>query len=444
MKWNSLPRAPRLLILTLIIVLLGGCSAEESNKSKSAGDTKIAANVIYGSDGRLDLYQITDDRLLTLADSTVALVQTTDLTAASNESINLNTNNYGSIMNLCPTEKYREQDTLAFCSGSLIAPDIILTAGHCVQTEAQCESTAFVFGYAIKNIGNSPKSISKQEVYHCKEILKSERINDGADFAIIKLDRVVTGHKPLSLRLSGEASVQDSLVVVGHPAGLPTKIATGGSIRAISADFFQANLDTYGGNSGSAVFNAQTGLIEGVLVRGEMDYERQGTCRVSKICADEGCRGEDVTKISAVRAFLPDVGGITPQPPITPPPATPQPQKNEIFLSQVHVAIPDNSKTGIANSTVVNSVPNGRKVIVAVNIRHTYIGDLVVKVTAPDGKVITLHERAGGAQRNLIRNFEVTSKLGKVLKTGVYQISVKDLAQNDKGVLIDWSVRFNN
>ena len=93
---------------------------------------------------------------------------------------------------------------------------------------------------------------------------------------------------------------------------------------------------------------------------------------------------------------------------------------------------------------VFKTPTHGRKVIIAVNVRHTYIGDLVVKLTAPDGKVITLHERAGGSQRNLIRNFEVTSQLGNQTKTGVYQISVKDLAANDKGVLINWSVRFNN
>ncbi len=441
MKWISSPRITQLLFVSLGILLLASCSGEEKNNSALANGRKLAANVIYGADGRLDLYQISDDRLRALADSTVALVQTADLSAAANESFNLHTVNYGSMMNLCSSEKYREQDTLAFCSGSLIAPDIILTAGHCIQTQLQCENTSFVFGFAMKSIGTSPKMISSKEVYRCKEILKTERNGEGADFAIIKLDRTVIGHKPLSLRRDGEARLQDQLVVIGHPAGLPTKIATGGSIRKISTDFFQANLDTFGGNSGSAVINAQTGLVEGVLVRGEMDYERQGTCRILKVCADDACRGEDVTKISVVRAFLPEGANANPQPPG----AQPVPElQNEIFLSKVHVPIPDNNKTGISNSITLNSVPNGRKVIIAVNIRHTYIGDLVVKLTAPDGKVITLHERAGGSQRNLIRNFEVTSQLGNQTKIGIYQILVKDLAANDKGVLINWSVRFNN
>jgi hypothetical protein len=69
--------------------------------------------------------------------------------------------------------------------------------------------------------------------------------------------------------------------------------------------FFVANLDTYGGNSGSAVFNAATGLVEGILVRGEQDYVQKGDCRVSNVCPADGCRGEDVTKIAAVADKIP-------------------------------------------------------------------------------------------------------------------------------------------
>ena len=70
-----------------------------------------------------------------------------------------------------------------------------------------------------------------------------------------------------------------------------------------------ANLDTYGGNSGSAVFNAKTGLVEGILVRGEQDYVQKGDCRVSNVCPADGCRGEDVTKILSVGFPAMDVDG---------------------------------------------------------------------------------------------------------------------------------------
>jgi hypothetical protein len=89
--------------------------------------------------------------------------------------------------------------------------------------------------------------------------------------------------------------------VIGHPAGLPTKVAGGAKVRDASPEgFFVANVDTYGGNSGSIVINARTGKGAGILVRGEADYVYKGDCRVSKVCAADACRGEDVTKLSSV------------------------------------------------------------------------------------------------------------------------------------------------
>ncbi len=73
------------------------------------------------------------------------------------------------------------------------------------------------------------------------------------------------------------------LVVIGRPSGLPTKVADGAQVRSVNDVFLVANLDTYGGNSGSAVFNAVTGVVEGILVRGDTDYvyNAQLGCRVS-------------------------------------------------------------------------------------------------------------------------------------------------------------------
>ena len=63
--------------------------------------------------------------------------------------------------------------------------------------------------------------------------------------------------------------------------------------------FFRANLDTYGGNSGSPVFNSDTHQIEGLLVRGETDFVMLGppnNCNVSTVFPDTGGDGEDCTR----------------------------------------------------------------------------------------------------------------------------------------------------
>jgi len=64
--------------------------------------------------------------------------------------------------------------------------------------------------------------------------------------------------------------------------------------------WFTADLDTYGGNSGSPVFNARTHEVDGILVRGEMDFEFHSGCQKSKRCGKNDCRGEEVTHIEPV------------------------------------------------------------------------------------------------------------------------------------------------
>jgi hypothetical protein len=261
--------------------------------------------VIYGTDTRIDLYQVDDSRLLSLADSTVALFPASGV-ATDGGVAKLTTESFGERMGLCKEEPFFEQRTGAFCSGSLVAPDVIMTAGHCVPSAEECANIKFVFGFAVKQKGVLPESVPEADVYGCKELIGRQQVGDGADWALVRLDRKVAGHKPLKLNLSGTIAEKTEVLVIGHPSGLPTKIAGGAHVRDSSKPgFFVANLDTYGGNSGSAVFNSATGLVEGILVRGEQDYVQKGGCRVSNVCPVDGCRGEDVTKIANVADKIP-------------------------------------------------------------------------------------------------------------------------------------------
>jgi hypothetical protein len=263
------------------------------------------SKVIYGSDTRIDLYQVDSAKLRSLADSTVALFQSGGV-AINGGTANLSTQNYGEMMGLCKEEPFYEQGSGAFCSGSLVAPDVIMTAGHCVPSADACAGIKFVFGFAVKEKGVLPDAVPAGEVYGCRELLGREQVGDGADWALVRLDRKVSGHKPLKLNLTGKIEAKTEILVIGHPAGLPTKVAGGAHVRDASKDgFFVANLNTYGGNSGSAVFNSITGLVEGILVRGEQDYVSKGNCRVSNVCPVDGCRGEDVTKIANVADKIP-------------------------------------------------------------------------------------------------------------------------------------------
>ncbi|MFA6091929.1 MAG: serine protease [Elusimicrobiota bacterium] len=267
--------------------------------------SSFAPKVVYGEDSRQDLWQVKNARMLQLADSTMALFKAWNVEIKDERAV-LSVQNYGESHNLCAGEPFREQIEGAFCSGFVAGPDIAVTAGHCIASEAACKNTRFVFGFSIRAPGENPTSVPAREVYGCEKILERHQQYDGTDYAVVRLDREVKGHRPLEFEPYEMLQEGDSLFVIGHPSGLPTKVAQGARVRDVShPGFFVANLDTYGGNSGSAVFNARTGYVEGILVRGEADFIKKDTCYVSNQCPDDSCRGEDVTRISSIQAWLP-------------------------------------------------------------------------------------------------------------------------------------------
>ncbi len=304
----------RILISFVLATLLVGCEKNAPAKiERPQKDFTISSqptkktNVVYGDDDRKDLYQVDDDKLLTLASSTVALIKTDMLEVLNDNEVKIKGTNFGTRYALCESEPFREQDSAAFCSGFLVAPNKIVTAGHCIG-DANCSKVNFVFGFGIKENGKQPKVVSRDDVYACKKVVRSESFADyGADFAVVELDRDVKNFSPLSLRPDGQIGTGESVVVIGHPSGLPTKVSGGAQVRDPSpVAYFVANLDTYGGNSGSAVFNSNTGVVEGILVRGETDYvtKEGANCRVSNVCKDDACMGEHVTKIEFAKPYL--------------------------------------------------------------------------------------------------------------------------------------------
>lgn len=157
---------------------------------------------------------------------------------------------------------------------------------------------------ALCNKGGDEITIPTSSVYSCKKIVVSRLENSTKiDYAIIELDRNVEDRAPLSFNKTYEASPGDKIFVIGNPSGIPTKIAANAKVRESNADevYFSANLDTFGGNSGSAVFNQNNEVI-GILVRGEIDYvfDPDKSCYEVYKCDDDGCSGEDVTKMSAI------------------------------------------------------------------------------------------------------------------------------------------------
>ncbi len=273
--------------------------------SFSAFASNTQVDVIYGEDNRKDVFESTDSALVELSRSTAAMISMDNLKTVKNGEIQISAGTLAG-RGVCAKERFSKQISAANCSGFLVAPNVLVTAGHCIKTAADCASYKWVFDYKVDHADQGAVNVPKTSVVSCKKIISRslDQISKD-DYAVIELDRKVEDRRPLAFRKTGKITKGTAIAVIGHPTGLPTKIADGAKVRSLSTKFFVANLDTYGGNSGSAVFNTKTSEVEGILVRGENDYVYDSAlgCQVSNVCASDACRGEDVTFITHIEAL---------------------------------------------------------------------------------------------------------------------------------------------
>jgi len=269
---------------------------------------KIAVNdkVVYGNDDRVEVSEATDSRYATWSRGVAAQISHSKLYATGAHSYGFISGTLADDMGVCTDERFADQRVPARCTGFLVAPDILVTAGHCVKSLNDCSQYAWVFGF-----NKGVNQFADSDIYSCSGIIAQHLTDtDPLDYAVIRLDRQVMNRTPLHFRTQGEVPVDSTVIVIGHPTGLPMKIGAYGKVRTNSDPiYFVTNLDTFGGNSGSPVIDPTSGTVEGILVRGSNDYITDSVARCDRVakCSETGCEGEDVTRITKVLG-LPDQG----------------------------------------------------------------------------------------------------------------------------------------
>nr|WP_020519054.1 M14 family zinc carboxypeptidase [Catelliglobosispora koreensis] len=102
------------------------------------------------------------------------------------------------------------------------------------------------------------------------------------------------------------------------------------------------------------------------------------------------------------------------------------------------VSIPDNT-TVYSNITISGCAGNAAtNATVEVHIVHTYRGDLVVSLMAPDGSAYVLLNRSGGSADNIDQTFTVN--VSSEVANGTWRLRVQDAASIDTGYINSWTL----
>lgn len=268
------------------------------------GKRLSSPEAIYGEDERVLISEVSDGEILKLSSAISAQFPNYSIYSETDKHVLIKNRTLEEAHQVCPDVKFAKTSSLSQCSGFLVGSDLLVSAGHCVKDKTDCENVFFSFDYKSGDYHEEYLKLPKENIYRCKQVIQSNYgVFSRTDFALVKLDRAVTNRKPLPIRRMGGVDSKDKLFVIGHPMGLPQMYQPGGKVRSsVGINTFVATLDTFSGNSGSPVFNKESLMVEGILVKGEddLEYDIDYGCYKNKVCRESECRGETVLRTTSL------------------------------------------------------------------------------------------------------------------------------------------------
>jgi len=278
---------------------------------------------IYFSDNRYDtdnwrcFQHPKRDAIKKAIDATALIARPDQIVSIGGHKFKLQTEEYkvdvdGYRFKLCKDQRFHDQKTSAWCTGFLLAPDIVVTAGHCLP-----EAKYVVFGFDMRD-GSARDIFNDDEVYSITAVLDRKHDGLGLDYSVVKLNKIVPSSiaTPLKFNSSVEEPLSNTIVgVIGHPDGLPKKFEFDRKSKVTKNNeqpnlLFNIYIDTFAGNSGSPVlYYDQPDTVAGILISGAKDFEfadvsNQKCVRYRKIADPANCNPstcfETAQRISAI------------------------------------------------------------------------------------------------------------------------------------------------
>jgi hypothetical protein len=95
-----------------------------------------------------------------------------------------------------------------------------------------------------------------------------EDATNGVDYAIVRLANTPGNTIGIGRAARSDIRLSSTVAIIGHPAGVPKRIEAGPVTTLNTTQIGYNDIDTLGGNSGSGILDAQTGLLVGVHTNG--------------------------------------------------------------------------------------------------------------------------------------------------------------------------------
>ena len=133
--------------------------------------------------------------------------------------------------------KFLDQPAAGSCTGFLIAPDILVTAGHCIRTLEDAQDFVWVFDYTseVKYDGEYLE-VDEEDIFEVVEVLSAEldEVTE-SDYSVLSLARK-SDRRPYRFRTSGTVATGENVYTVGSPTGIPLKLADNAVVVEITPE----------------------------------------------------------------------------------------------------------------------------------------------------------------------------------------------------------------